>query len=60
MGVSEIHPWILRELAGEVTEMLPSYLKGHGNVVKFPVIGKGETMPTLKKGKKKNIHRSTG
>ena len=41
MGPNEIHPRVLRQM--KLQKCCPTYLKGHGSLVKFPLIGKGET-----------------
>jgi len=48
VGSDEIHPRVLRELVDEVAKPLPTYLKGPGSLVKFPLIGKRETAPSFK------------
>ena len=41
MGPIEIHPWVLRQM--KLPTLYPSYLKGHGSLVKFPLIGELES-----------------
>ena len=41
MGPDELRPRVLRQM--NLPICYPSYLKGHGSLVKFPLIGKGET-----------------
>lgn len=53
MGLDEIHPWVLRELADVVAKPLTVISKGHGNLVKFPL--PGTITPIFKKGKKEDL-----
>ena len=41
VGPNEIHPRHMRQT--QLPNCYPSYLKGHGRLVKIPAIGKGET-----------------
>ena len=41
MGPDELRPRVLWQ--SKLTGYYPSYLKGHGRLVKIPPIGKGET-----------------
>ena len=54
MGLDDVHPRVLKELADELPSCSPSYLKIFGCQVKSPVTGKRETsLPFLRKGERK-------
>ena len=54
MGLDDIHPRVLKEMADVVPSHSPSYLKNHGCLGKSLVTGKGETLlPFLRKGERK-------
>ena len=54
MGLDDIHPRVLEEMADVVPSHSPSYWKNHGCLIKFLVTGKRETLlPFLRQGEKK-------
>ncbi|KGL97629.1 RNA-directed DNA polymerase from mobile element jockey, partial [Charadrius vociferus] len=55
MGPDEIHPWVLRELADEVTKPLAIIFKKMWQFGEVPAVWKrGNIIPIFKKGKKKD------
>lgn len=50
---------VLNELADEVAKPLSTYLKSHGSLVKFQVLGKEENItPIFNKAENKNPERT--
>lgn len=52
MGPDGIHLQFLKDQVDEVPSLFPSYLKSHGNLVKFPLTGKEEATPIFKREKR--------
>ena len=60
MGLDDIHPRVLKEMADVVAEPLSIIFENHGWLVKSPVTGKRETLlPFLRKGERR-IWGTTG
>jgi len=60
MGLDDIHPRVLEEMADVVPSHSPSYLKNDGCLVKSPVTGKRETLLSFLRKAERKMRGTTG